>query len=193
MTAELRMIQQGIYDGKETALASLHRLLHRRLFNFSKSITRASEDSEEIVEDVFVKLWTNRTQLNEIENLQVYLYVAVKNHSLNLVAKKARNAITDSFDDLDIDLSALTADPHKIMVTTEMMRRMQKVVDTLPPRCKMIFRLVREDGLPYKEVAQILNISVNTIDVQMAIAIKKICAALQTEGIPASLFAKPVK
>ena len=61
------------------------------------------------------------------------------------------------------------------------MHRKQKSIDELPPRCKMIFKLVREDGLKYKEVAQILNISVNTIDAQMAIAVKRICTALQLE------------
>ncbi|MEI9806509.1 MAG: sigma-70 family RNA polymerase sigma factor [Bacteroidota bacterium] len=62
-----------------------------------------------------------------------------------------------------------------------MMDRMHQVIETLPPRCKMIFKLIREDGLKYKEVAEILNISVNTIDAQMAIAVKKICAALHIE------------
>lgn len=189
MTAELRILQQGIYDGKEAALASLHRLFHRRLFSFSKSITRSAEDSEEIVEDIFVKLWSNRLQIMNIDNLQVYLYVAVKNRSLNALEKKSRELIHSSFDDLDIDLASLAPDPHKLLVTAEMMKKMQLAIDSLPPRCKMIFRLIREDGLPYKEVAEILNISVNTIDVQMAIAVKKICKALQAEtGFNALVF-----
>ena len=180
MTAELRIIQQGIYDGKEAALASLHRLFHRRLFSFSKTITRSAEDSEEIVEDIFVKLWSNRHQVMSIVNLQVYLYVAIKNRSLNVLEKKSRELVHASFDDLDIDLASLAPDPHKLLVTADMMKKMQVAIDSLPPRCKMIFRLIREDGLPYREVAEILNISVNTIDVQMAIAVKKICQALHT-------------
>jgi len=67
------------------------------------------------------------------------------------------------------------------MITAEMMRKMHDAIDELPPRCKMIFKLIREDGLKYKEVAEILNISTNTIDVQMAIAVKKLCTALQLE------------
>jgi RNA polymerase sigma factor (sigma-70 family) len=66
-----------------------------------------------------------------------------------------------------------------MMITVEMMTRMREAIESLPPRCKLIFKLVREDGLKYKEVAEILNISVNTIDVQMAIAVKKICTSLQ--------------
>jgi DNA-binding CsgD family transcriptional regulator len=58
------------------------------------------------------------------------------------------------------------------MITEEMTRKMQQGVEALPPRCMMIFKLIREDGLKYKEVAEILNISVTTIDAQMAIAVK---------------------
>jgi RNA polymerase sigma-70 factor (ECF subfamily) len=54
-------------------------------------------------------------------------------------------------------------------------------VEALPPRCKMIFKLVREDGLKYKEIAEILNISINTIDAQMAIAVKRITVAIETQ------------
>jgi RNA polymerase sigma-70 factor (ECF subfamily) len=51
-------------------------------------------------------------------------------------------------------------------------------VNALPPRCKLVFQLVREDGLPYKEVAEILNISIKTIDNQLAIAVRKISEAI---------------
>ena len=67
------------------------------------------------------------------------------------------------------------------MITSEMYNKIQQAVEALPPRCKMIFKLVREDGLKYKEVSDILNIAVNTIDVQMAIAVKKIATALKFE------------
>ena len=67
------------------------------------------------------------------------------------------------------------------MITAEMYRKIQQQVEALPLRCKMIFKLIREDGLKYKEVSDILHISVNTIDVQMAIAVKKIAAALKPE------------
>jgi len=65
--------------------------------------------------------------------------------------------------------------------TCPFVQKIQLAVDALPPRCKMIFKLVREDGLRYKEIAGILNISINTIDAQMAIAVKKITAAIGAE------------
>jgi RNA polymerase sigma-70 factor (ECF subfamily) len=191
MTSSLPHIQQGIYAGNEQSLAELYRVFSKRLHHFARVITRSPEVAEEIVEDVFVKLWSNRHRINEVENLTVYLYVAVKNRSLNAISQKASELIKAPFDDLDIEAAQVVSDPYNLLVTAEMMKRMQQAVDNLPPRCKMIFKLVREDGLKHREVAEILNISHNTVDVQMAIAIKKICAELQINravkgfGLPA--------
>ena len=179
MTIGLPHIQQCIHAGNEQCLAELYKLFSKRLHHFARVITRSPEIAEEIVEDVFVKLWSNRHRINEVENLTVYLYVAVKNRALNAISQKATELIRAPFDDLDIETGQVVADPYNLLVTAEMMKRMQQAVENLPPRCKMIFRLIREDGLKHREVAEILNISVNTVDVQMAIAIKKICEELQ--------------
>ncbi|WP_276482006.1 RNA polymerase sigma-70 factor [Paraflavitalea pollutisoli] len=178
MSQCLRPIQDAICTGHEPALTELYRLFSKRLLHFARAITRSPELAEEIVEDVFVKLWTNRARISEVDNLTVYLYVATKNQALNAVSQKARSLIQAPFDDLDIESSYLTADPYNDLVTAEIMKKMQEAVDNLPPRCKIIFKLVREDGLKHREVAEVLNISINTVDVQMAIAIKKICTAL---------------
>jgi len=179
---QLRELQRSIAIDDEMAFTQLYLRFGKRLIQFSHSLVRSKEIAEELVEDVFVKLWANRTQINEIENLTVYLYVAVKNRSLNVLSQKARELITTPFDYLDTPADEFSADPYDLMITSEMMASMRAAIDELPPRCKMIFRLIREDGLRYKEVADILNISVNTIDVQMAIAVKKICAALHIKS-----------
>jgi RNA polymerase sigma-70 factor (ECF subfamily) len=193
MISSLPHIQQGILAGNEQSLAELYRLFSKRLHHFARVITRSSEVAEEIVEDVFVKMWSNRHRINEVENLTVYLYVAVKNRSLNAISQKASELIRAPFDDLDIEAAQVATDPYNLLVTAEMMKRMQQAVDNLPPRCKMIFKLVREDGLKHREVAEILNISLNTVDVQMAIAIRKICTELQVNKTAKGFGAPNVK
>lgn len=195
-SVNLNAVQYKLSQGDENALATLHQLYYKKLLQFSKTIIRSNEMAEEIVEDVFIKLWCNRTSVTNINNLNVYLYVAVKNTSLNILSQKAKHLVTAPFDFLEIDLDNEFDSPDQLMITAEMMQRMQKAIDSLPPRCKMIFKLVREDGLKYKEVGEILNISVNTIDAQMAIAVKKICRALQIEksikNFQPSIFEKKV-
>jgi RNA polymerase sigma-70 factor (family 1) len=129
------------------------------------------------VDDVLVQIWKNRETLPQIENLRVYLYTATKNTSLNYLSRKARIMVTEPFDDINVQLQDEQC-PEQQMITEELFRKIHSAVDDLPPRCKMIFKLVREDGLRYKDVAEILNISVNTVDAQMVVAVKKIREAV---------------
>lgn len=169
--------QQLVSQGDERAFEKIYNFYSKKLLSFSQNYTKSRELAEEVVEDVFVKLWCNRERVKQIENLNVYLYTAIKHQSLNSLSKESRRLVTESLelsghDQLDND------SPHDLLVTSELMNSIQAAIDCLPPRCKLIFQLVREDQLKYKEISEILNISVNTIDSQMAIAVKRLCSAL---------------
>ncbi|MBC8053022.1 MAG: RNA polymerase sigma-70 factor [Sphingobacteriaceae bacterium] len=151
---------------------------HKKLIAFSSTYTKSKELAEEIVEDVFVKLWFKREAVAEITNLNVYLYTAIKHQSLNALSKEARRVVTELLEVTHYTDHSEYSSPHDLLVTSELMQSVQSAIDSLPPRCKLIFQLVREDQLRYKEIAEILNISVNTIDTQMAIAVKRLCSAL---------------
>jgi RNA polymerase sigma-70 factor (family 1) len=185
---QVRELQQLTAKGDEAAFTQLYLHFGKKLIQFAVSLVRSKEIAEELVEDVFVKLWANRQRIEEIENITVYLYVSVKNKALNALSHKAHDLIKAPFDYLDTTVDEFSPDPYDLMITTEMMTRMRQAIESLPPRCKIIFKLIRENGLKYKEVAEILNISVNTIDVQMAIAVKRICTALDIEKPGKSMF-----
>jgi RNA polymerase sigma-70 factor (ECF subfamily) len=175
----LPAILQQIASGHEASFKRVFAAFYKRLYQFALSIVKTRETAEEIVEDVFIRIWQQRERLPSIQNLRVYLYTATKNNALNYLSKKARESITEPFDHIDIELIRSAVTPEQILITAEMYKRIQQAIDALPPRCKMIFKLIREDGLHYKEVAEILNITVNTIDVQMAIAVKRVAASLE--------------
>ena len=173
-----RDLKLAISAGDEQSFELLYNEYNKRLLSFAKLIVKSKELAEEIVEDVFVKLWCNRETIPAINGLRLYLYTATKNHSLNTLAKKSNRITTSSIELLELDFYTSFSDPHDQLITSEMMKKMQMAIEELPDRCKLIFKLVREDGLKYKEVSEILDISVNTIDNQMAIAVKRICSAL---------------
>jgi len=189
---DIRLLQLQIAVGNQKAFSELYTRFRKRLLAFSHSLVRAYEIAEEVVEDVFVGIWSRREEIAKIDNLAVYLYVAVKNRSLNRLSEKAKNLITQPYDLLEPHIEVLNDDPYSIMVTAEMLTRMNRAIENLPPRCKMIFKLIREDGLRYKEVAEILNISVNTIDVQMAIAVKRISEALGIKKFDPKALKRPI-
>ena len=147
--------------------------LYGYLYHFAWSFVRSKELSEEIVSDVFIKIWEKRKQLSEVENLKVYLYVATKNISLNYLDRKKRNDFSD-IEDISASLISDYSDPEQLLITSDMMLLIQKAILQLPPKCRLIFKLVKEDRMRYKEVAEVLHISVKTVENQLAIAVKKI-------------------
>lgn len=149
------------------------------LYRFAFSFVKDRQVAEEVISDVFISLWGNRLKLPEIENLKVYLYISVKNRCIKYLSRN-KSRLYFSIDDLFLQHVAGTArSPEEMMVSQEILRSIEAAIDALPPKCKVIFRMVREDGLKYKDIAQILNISVKTIDAQMAIATKRIVESLR--------------
>lgn len=167
------LLKDQIAAGNEKAFRKLFDLFSRRLIKFADVIIKNRETAMEIVDDVFIKMWKQRQEIITIDNLKVYLYTAVKNPALNYLSKKANQLITEPFDFMNMDYKE-SVDPEQQLINGQILNQINEAVDSLPPRCKMIFKLVRQDGLRYREVATILNISENTVDAQMVIAVKRI-------------------
>jgi RNA polymerase sigma-70 factor (ECF subfamily) len=157
----------------QQAYKELYTSLYGFLFCFARTIVHSRESAEEIVSDVFIRLWERRGELEKIENLKVYLYVATRNIAFNYLDKQRRSP-TNSIDDVEAEFTSIYFDPEQLLVTADMLALIQKAIDQLPPKCKMIFKLAKEDGLKYREVAEILNLSIKTVENQLAIALEKI-------------------
>jgi len=147
------------------------------LFRFISGIVKSKPVAEEIISDVFIKVWEKRKDLELVVNLNVYCFVIAKNLSLNFLEKQRRTT-TLNIEDFSDSLSELYIDPEQLMITSEMADRINLAVDSLPGRCKMIFTLIKENDFKYKEVAEIMNISVKTVENQLAIALKKISTSI---------------
>lgn len=175
MTAVLSkelIIKIALYDDA-LAYKQLFILYHARLVDFSTSILRNRESAEEIVSDVFLKIWNSRKLLLTIENMHLYLYVSVKNLSINRLKKQKREQFF-CLDEVKVEFQSIYFDPEQLLLTAEMYKRICAAIEELPPRCQLIFKLIKEDGLSYKEVGQLLNLAIKTIENQMTIALKKI-------------------
>jgi len=162
----------------EHAFEEMYRHYFIRLYRFCFSIVHVKEPAEEIVNDVFMNLWKKRTTLSGIDNLDVYLYVSVKNLSLNYLRNDHFPHKVD-IEKLCNNYIQFGADPESLMVSSEAIKKVLSAIDRLPPRCKLIFKFIREDGLKYKDVAKLLDLSVKTVEAQLAIAVKKIARVLQ--------------
>src|SRR5690606_39738893 len=121
-----------------------------------------TETSEEIVSDVLLKIWIKREEITLIQDLRLYLFKAVKNASLNYLKSTAhrKDQLTGPVNHNDEPYIS----PESEYACTEIQNLILLTVNKLPPKCQMVFRLVKEYGLSYIQVGEVMNISQNTIE-----------------------------
>lgn len=175
---QIRELQQRIalYEDMK-AYEQLYGLLADGLLRFSLAFVKSREAAEEIVSDVFIKLWQIRGRLAEIGNLKVYLYTIARNFSYNYLTRHYKKVVL-SLDDADPEVFISIDNPETLCISAEAVGRIREAIRQLPPQCRMIFTLVKEEGMRYKEVAEVLHVSVLTVRNQVAIATRKIAAML---------------
>jgi RNA polymerase sigma-70 factor (ECF subfamily) len=172
-----QLLYRIINNEDEMAFKELYYIYYDRLFKFALHILRNEMESEEVVSDIFFNIWQNKKQLLFIKDMDAYLYKAVKNKSLNYIAKNGKRQQEDlSF---AVDYFSDNETPESQMMNDELRQVLTEAVESLPEKCRIIFKLAFEDELKYKQRSEILSLSVRTIDAQIVIAKTKIKAAIR--------------
>jgi RNA polymerase sigma-70 factor (family 1) len=166
----------AVYED-EAAYKQLFLQLYLPLTKLATGFLRSPELAEETVSDVFMEIWRRRTTLMEIEDLKVYMYICVRNAALRKLQQLKKDS-TVSLDHFSYEFTSTYTSPEDAMLTSELIQKIQVVINELPPRCKLVYKLAKEDKLRYKEISAILNISVKTVDNQLATALKRIATAI---------------
>lgn len=184
-----RLLSAIAFTNDQAAYKELFMLLHSRLKQFAYGILKSQEESEELVSDLFIKVWEKREKLTSIESPLLYFYTSVKNLAFNRLQKHKKEVSLRS-EEWFVQISNICQNPEELMMTAEMLKQIKKAVNELPPRCKLIFKLIKEDGLKYREVAELLQLSEKTIEAQMAIALRRLGKGMHLEiyKIPARNF-----
>ncbi|GGB00826.1 RNA polymerase sigma-70 factor [Mucilaginibacter rubeus] len=176
----------------ENAFELFFHVLNNSLIKFCVLYVHQREIAEEIVSDVFVKCWLNRKNLTEIQNPETYLFVAVKNQSLNHIKKYSTIHVVQIEETNTVEF-VNTYNPQKEIENKELIFRMDQAIAGLPQQCRIVFRLIKEDGMKYKEVAEILNISPRTVQTQLFRAIKKLSVVLTQYNKHHEVVLKPMQ
>jgi RNA polymerase sigma-70 factor (ECF subfamily) len=152
--------------------------LNPRLIKFCTLYVHYQQVAEEIVSDVFVKCWMDRVQMQVVEKPETYLFIAVKNQALNYNKRFSSIQVVNIEDHDGGGILINEASPELELEKKELIFKMDQAIGTLPRQCGIIFRLIKENGMKYKEVAEILNISHRTVHTQMLRAMKKMSKAM---------------
>ncbi|WP_080903138.1 RNA polymerase sigma factor [Parabacteroides sp. Marseille-P3160] len=167
-----------IKKGNELAFKNLMNFYSSDLFYYAFSIVHSKEASEEIVSDAFFELWKKRKSIDELKNLKTWLLVVTQNKAISYLRKESKNNFL-SIDDLDDFLFDPIQSPDYEMINKEELDNINKAIEKLPPRCKQVFFLAKIELLPYKEIADMLGISVKTINNHIAYALEIIAKAMK--------------
>jgi RNA polymerase sigma-70 factor (family 1) len=176
-TIDIVELQLRLAQGDEAAFKTLYEYYSPRLFQFAYAIIHSREIAEEIVADVFLQIWQKRVRIGALENLNWYLYITTRNISYTYYRKLSRRRQFD-FDEAVLSYYQIHATPEDILIGQEVLQVINQAINSLPPKCKLIFRLIKEENLKYKEVAELLHVTPKTVENQMGIAVRKIHEAI---------------
>ncbi|MEN7550308.1 RNA polymerase sigma-70 factor [Rapidithrix thailandica] len=160
-------------NNDEAAFKELFHHFYARLIQYAITLLQHTPEAEEVVLDVFTKVWNKRGQLNTVENFEKYLYISVKNRAIDQLRKRKNHYQTD-LPTLELKELITHHNPEKALLEQELLDKINKAILNLPEKSRMVYRMVKEEGLKYKEVAELLELSPKTVDNHITTAMKKI-------------------
>jgi RNA polymerase sigma-70 factor, ECF subfamily len=164
----------------------LYKKYSKRLYKFAFSILKSAEESENIVQDVFLNLWINRDKIEKNSSIKYYVFTIAYNSAISIIRRKARES---KFIDYLKTLPQFDQGSANLEIEyNELTNKLDQIVRNLPSRQKEVYLLHKVEGLKYKEISERLNISVNTVENHMSSALKTIRKKLGHFSLLLELF-----
>ncbi|HUX59033.1 MAG TPA: RNA polymerase sigma-70 factor [Bacteroidales bacterium] len=187
MNLDFDLYWDKIQNGDEFALGKVYKTAFRSLVYYASEITGQSQMAEEVVQDVFLKIWQNRSELLIKGSFKAYMFQSVHNHALNVVrqrntrkesvnqicSEKTWQFISDTYDLNDDLIENIFSDETELIV--------ERIIKELPEQCRKVFLMSRVESLKNEEIARQLGISNNTVRTHVYRALQKISSALKKE------------
>lgn len=164
---------EKIRQGDPQAFERLFRKYGQSLIQFCLRYNQDIQIAENCVQDVFVSVWEARNSLDPGQNIKSYLFTAVRNRIL----KQLRYETVRREHQIHLE-SVSVIEPDQSLDVKELESILQNTIENLPEKCRQIFLMNRYDELTYREIADVLNISIKTVETQMGRALKQLRSAL---------------
>lgn len=175
----------------ERKFSEIYSFYYPRLCRFATEYVGNVEDAENLVQDTFVYLWNNSASLDTVVNLNAFLFVLIKNRSIDFLRQQLRKGRTAycllETMEYELNLEALEAVDETLILDSDLEQKIHEAIQSLPGKCREIFILSRVEGLKYTEIAEKLHLSTSTVDNQIGIALKKLRVKLK-DFLPLLVF-----
>ncbi|TDO05709.1 RNA polymerase sigma-70 factor [Sunxiuqinia elliptica] len=172
-------------SNSSSAFQALFEKYSQRIYRFSLGYLKSTQEAEEIVQDVFLRVWKAREELLVERSFESYLFTIAKNTILNTIRKA-------NYEKAYLEYSSLHSNKNSLLDEEldfkELDRIYRRAIEKLPARRKEVYRLSRDNGLSNREIANELGISVKTVENQMTAALSAIKKELLSYGISGGIF-----
>ena len=165
-----KLLVSELKNGNEKAFRSLFDLYHQDIYGYSISILKSKEAAEENVQDVFMKVWLHRENLNPEQSFKAYIFTIARNQAFNFLNKAANDVLLKEEIFYESQQSHEYGDYSIREADCKKLRK--QAIKQLPPKRKQIFKMSRKKGMTYEEISQELGISINTVRNQMSKALE---------------------
>jgi len=150
---------------REEYFEEVYNMYFTKLYAYSKAIVDSQSLAKDIVSDLFFKFWNSKTDFRDFQEVEMYLYISVRNLSIQALKKQNRFESTES---LDVKIESIEyVDPQELLLEKELMAFVEKSISELPDHCQLVFNLMRQRNLKNAEIAKELGISVVTVKSQL--------------------------
>ncbi len=160
-------------------LTEVYNKYQSKLYRLAFHYLKTKQAAEDVVADVFAKIIESGIDLNKIRNIEGYLYLMVKRRCLDELQKFSNKKCQELNTSLNHQVLVTFNDPETEYLNKELALKISSSINKLPEKCRMVFLMVKEDKLKYKEVAQLLDISEKTVEMHMGLALKSLRSDLQ--------------
>lgn len=181
MAEEYDILIHGLKQGNKEVFDQIFRCYYASLSQFCRKFVYDKKIAEEIVQEMFVKLWLKHESIVVTNSLKSYLFKAARNHALNYLKHSKYTISSEEFDGLNVLEN--TDNSIDELDSTDLKHQIDTIVQLMPPKRRQIFLLSRTNGLKYGEIAERLNISVKTVESHMSKALDQLRKALQKHSI----------
>lgn len=160
----------AIKNDDPNAFKKLFLLYRLKVYYFSYRFLRDKTEAEEVVQEVFIRIWNSRKQLNESLSFNSYLFTITRNYIFNLKRDKLHH---QAFIDFMLPFCSETENnTEETIISQDLELHLKQAIENLPPKRKLIYKKSREEGLTYPQIASELNISEKTVEAQIHLALK---------------------
>ncbi len=172
------LFQRIAFKDDEQAFNVFFDRYHTKLIQFALLFVPQIDQAEDVVSNVLIRLIKNADKVFAMQNLEGYLFMSVKNEAINFQKKESKHKL--SITDTDTDFfSHEFVDPMEKLIEKELRELISNTIEGLPLKRKMVYKLIKDEGMKYQEVADLMNISKRTVEVHLKLAVKELRVAVR--------------